>query len=69
MNLCQNARIAINHVLFQCSNIRLITRKGSVHAAFDIVFKHLPRDPSNGETLKTKVDPYSVKCLRLSMLL
>ena len=43
----ENARIAINHGLFQCSNIRWITRKGFEHAACGLVFKHLPRDPSN----------------------
>ena len=26
--------------------------------AFDIVFKHLPWDPANVNTLKTMVDPY-----------
>ena len=43
----ENARIAINHGLFQCSNIRWITRKVFEHAACGLVFKHLPRDPSN----------------------
>ena len=38
---------AINHGLFQCSNIRWITRKVFEHAACGLVFKHLPRDPSN----------------------
>ena len=42
-----NARIVINHGLFQCSNIRWITRKGFEHAACGLVFKHPPRDPSN----------------------
>ena len=42
----ENARIAINHGLFQCSNIRWINRKGFEHAACGFVFKHLPRDPS-----------------------
>ena len=27
--------------------------------AFGFVFKHLPRDPANVNTLKTMVDPYS----------
>ena len=45
--LSENARIAINHGLFQCSNIRWITRKVFEHAACGLVFKHLPRDPSN----------------------
>ena len=45
--ISENARIAINHGLFQCSNIRWITRKGFEHAACGLVFKHLPRDPSN----------------------
>ena len=43
----ENARKATNHGLFQCSNIRRITRKGFEHAACGLVFKHLPRDPSN----------------------
>ena len=43
----ENARIAINHGLFQCSNIRWITRKVFEHTACGLVFKHLPRDPSN----------------------
>ena len=43
----ENARIAINHGLFLCSNIRWITRKVFEHAACGLVFKHLPRDPSN----------------------
>ena len=34
------ARIAINHGLFQCSNIRWITRKVFEHAACGLVFKH-----------------------------
>ena len=47
MDKRENARIAINHGLFQCSNIRWITRKGFEHAACGLVFKRLPRDPSN----------------------
>ena len=43
----ENARITINHGLFQCSNIRWITRKAFEHAACGLVFKRLPRDPSN----------------------
>ena len=30
------------------------------HSAFGFVFKHLPRDPANVNTLKTMVDPYIV---------
>ena len=33
MDWSENARIAINHGLFQCSNIRWITRKVFEHAA------------------------------------
>ena len=47
VHFSENARIAINHGLFQCSNIRWITRKVFEHAACGLVFKHLPRDPSN----------------------
>ena len=47
VDYCENARIAINHGLFQCSNIRWITRKVFEHAACGLVFKYLPRDPSN----------------------
>ena len=47
MDKSKNARIAINHGLFQCSNIRWITWKVFEHAACGLVFKHLPRDPSN----------------------
>ena len=43
----ENARIAINHGLFQCSNIRWTTRKVFEHAVCGLVFKHLPHDPSN----------------------
>ena len=39
---CENARIAINHVCFS-----VITLKEFEHAAFVLVFKHLPRDSSN----------------------
>ena len=42
----ENARIAINHGSFQRSNIRWITRQVFEHAAFGLVFKHLPRDSS-----------------------
>ena len=52
------ARIAINHVMFQSSNIRSITQIWFEHAAFGIVFKHPPRDPTNVGTLKTMVDKY-----------
>ena len=38
--------IGINHG-FQCSNIRLITRKVFEHKAAGRVFKHLPSDPAN----------------------
>ena len=51
--------IAINHALFQCLNICWITRKGFEHAAFRLVFKYLPCDPSNVLTLKTMVGPYN----------
>ena len=44
---CENARIAINNALFQCSNIRWVTCKVFEHAAFGLVFRHLPRDPAN----------------------
>ena len=47
VHFSENARIAINHGLFQCSNIRWITRKVFEHAACGLVFKRLPRDPSN----------------------
>ena len=56
----ENARITINHGLFQCSNIRWITQKAFEHGACGL-FKHLPRDPSNVYTLKTMVDPYIEK--------
>ena len=47
MNKCENARIAINHSMFQCSNIRWMTRNRFEHATLGLVFKHLPRDPVN----------------------
>ena len=40
------------------SMIHFIRRKVFEHAVFGLVFKHLPRDPSNVSTLKTMVDPY-----------
>ena len=43
----ENARIVINHGLFQCSNICWITQKGFEHMACDLVFKHLPSDTLN----------------------
>ena len=47
VNKCEAARIAINHILFQFSNIRWMTRKGFENAAYGLVVKHLPRDLSN----------------------
>ena len=47
MNKSEIARIAINRGLFQCSNIHWITQKGFEYVACCLVFKHLPRDPSN----------------------
>ena len=49
MNSCENARVATNHVMFQCLNIPWITGKG-----FEGRVSH---DPSNVWTLKTMVDP------------
>ena len=39
--------VKMQEKLFQCSNIRWITRKWFEHAACGLVFKHLPRDPLN----------------------
>ena len=47
MDKSENARIAINHGLFQCSNIRWITRKVFDNKAAGRVFKHLSSDPAN----------------------
>ena len=43
MDKSKNARIAINHDIFQCSNIQ----KGFEHAASGFEFKHRPRHPTN----------------------
>ena len=47
MDMSENAKIAINRGLCQCSNILWITQKVFENAACGLVFKHLPRDPSN----------------------
>ena len=61
VNVLRN-NIGINYG-FECINIRRVPRKVFEHEAKGWVFKHLPRDPANVNTLKTLVDRYS--CINL----
>ena len=58
----KSENIGINYG-FECINIRRVPRKMFEHEAEGWVFKHLPRDTANVNTLKTLVDRYS--CINL----
>ena len=51
------ALIAIEHVLFQCINIRQVLREVFKTAASGLGFQHLPRDLGNVNAWKNMLDP------------
>ena len=57
------AIIAIEHVFFQCINIRQVPWEVLKTAAFGLGFQHLPRNLANVKAWKTMFDPYIDKHL------